>query len=333
MSSKVFYPYHYAEQALEITDLKVDIDGQPDVVNEFIDQEHRSVVLTSLEQDWSTLLIRVSVSDPNDQLQSTLPPEPPDEVIQLWIVARNKTTRLRKALPLVKKNGLWVGELPLTKSELARTTELDCFAILSADLEPADAYAWNAHERIADAPGWKLYTDIVPSMPGGALNSQWVNFEESDNPELSQRKDCVWYLDLSDEESPRLLLNEGVPQLRQTLEVEQKTSKSARVRDALIHSILQSAINELAVFSLCKANGAPLDELPDWQQKLLTSLARRDSGASEDIVANRWITSWQYGIEASHVLTEICTAVQRHLNLTHSSEYLAKSVVKDITND
>lgn len=333
MSSKVFYPYHYAEQALEIADLAVDIDAQAGAGDEFVDPEHRSVVLTSLAQNWKTLTLRVSVGDPNNQLGAVLSPESNDDVIQLWIIARNKTTRLRKSVHMQRVNDQWAGELLLTKGELARTTELECFATLSSYIEPVSGYAWRAHERIADAPGWKLYTDIVPSMPGGALNSEWVNFEDSRNPELHQRKDCVWHLDLSDAESPRLLLNESVPKLRQTLEVEQKISRSARARDTLIHSILQSAITELTVFSLSRANGAPLEDLPGWQQKLLTSLARTDADASEEIVANRWIRSWNEGSEVGQILAEISTAIQRHLNLIHSCEHLARSVEKEITND
>ena len=333
MSSKVFYPYCYAEQALEVDSLEVDLDGEEGRGNEFVDRENQSVVLTSLGSNWSTLTVRVLVSDPNSELQSVLPPEEKEQIIQLWIVARNKYTRLRRAVSLKRVGDSWEGKLSLDKGELARTTELECFATLNCDVKPEDGYAWKVGERIADAPGWRLYTDIVPAMPGGALNSEWVRFEDSENHELTQRSDCVWYLDLADEESPRLLLNEGVPNLRQTLEVEQKTGKSARIRDSLIHSILQSVINELAVFSLSKADGAAMEELPEWQQRLLISLARTDAAASEEIVVTRWITSWKGGGEAGRVLAEISTAVQRHLKLSHSCEHLAKTVEREVLND
>ncbi len=203
---------------------------------------------------------------------------------------------------------------------------------MGVNIGTVNGFASEAHQRIADAPGWKIYTDTIPPMPGGALNSRWLVFEESTRPELAQRKDCVWYLDLSDAESPELLLNEGVPKLRQTLEVEGKTGKAARVRDTLIHSILQGVIGEMAVFVLASNAGTPLEEVPDWQRKLLVTLARLEPRATEEVVAESWLDNWADNAQIGGVLNKVTAAVQRHLNLCHSSQYLADSVEAEVAN-
>lgn len=333
MPSSIFYPYRYAAEALEISEASLDIDNVTGAGNEFINNEHHSIILTSYEKDWDELKLKVMITDPNQQIDQTLYKGVTKENIQVWLVVRNTATRLRKAVLLKRNDDCWNGELSLSRDDIVRTTDIECYASLSKAIKAVEGFASNMHERIADAVSWKLYTDIVPAMPGGALNSEWLDFEQSANIELNKRKDCVWYLDLADSESPCLYLNEAVPKLRQTLEVESKTSKPARVRDALIHSILQGAINEMAVFALSKAEGADIDELSEWQKKLLTSLARKIDSGSEEAITNRWITSWQASTEAGQVLAEVTTAVQRHLNLNHSSEYLAKSVEKEIGND
>jgi len=333
MPTSIFYPYRYAAEALEISEATLDVDNVDGAGNDFINNEHHSIIMTSYESNWSNLKLKIKITDPNQQIDGTLSKGISKNDIKVWLVVRNKTTRLRKAVQLTKKNNGWNGELSLLRDEIARTTDIECYASLSRNVKKEEGFASNINERLADSVPWKLYTDIVPAMPGGALNSEWVDFKESTNPELNERKDCVWYLDLSDSESPCLYLNESVPKLRQTLEVESKTSKPARVRDALIHSILQSAIIEMTVFSLSKSQDTELDELPKWQKKLLISLAKKIDSGSEEAVVNRWRTSWESSTETGQTLAEVTTAIQRHLNLNLSSEYLAKSVEKEISND
>jgi hypothetical protein len=161
------------------------------------------------------------------------------------------------------------------------------------------------------------------------MSSEWVNFAESDRPELRERIDCVWFLDLTDTNSPKILLNEGVPQLKPALLVESRISKGARVRDALICSILQGVLGELVSFALSTSQGSDLDEIPDWQRKMLVSLARLETRASERIVAQDWLSGWADTGQISKVLTETATTIQRHLRIVHSTTYLAKSVEKE----
>ena len=333
MSSSTFYPFKYASEALQLAEVTIDLDGVVGAGTKFIDSAHHNIDLTNLNNEWSQVALHVRVSDPNEQLQNVVPNLQSLESVAVWLLIKNKSTRLRRGIKLSRSGSYWKGSALLEKDDLARTTQLECVAVLANDLSPADGYAFNSNEKIADSISWSIYSDIPPAMPGGALNNKWVDFADSENEELRTRADCVWYLDLSDGEAPRLLLNQGVPLLRETLAVEGKTSRSARVRDSLIHSVLQSVITQLALYVIETANGCTFEELGDWQRKLLLSLARTEKDRSEELVACGWIANWDSGGETFQVLKEVSTAVQRHLNLRHSSEFLARSVEKAIGDD
>ena len=334
MSEQYFHPYQFASEALQLGFEQLVLDGDDKCGPDHVDHEHHSINLTSLSGEWEGLLLAVKVTDPNGQLDNLIPEGETVDAFGVWLTARNGYTRLRKSVQLEYAEGAWRGSLSLDSRDIANTTDIGCHTALIRDVRAVSGFATRQHEVVATSPTWKIYTDTIPSMPGGALNSRWLDFSQSENVELRRRADCVWHLDLTNAESPELLLNEGVPKLRTTLEVESKTGRSARVRDSLIHSILQSAINEMAVYVLANASGEmELDELPDWQRKLLLALARKDETASEELVAARWLNSWQDPAQTSGVLAELSMSVQRHLNLYHSSQYLVQSVETEIQNE
>ena len=335
MSEGIFLPYKYEWEALEITINRILLDDKEVNVDECTDTDHHSINLVGLEDEWVKLTVIVSVSDPNNQLEKVLPKEESIDKVSVKLIIKNKYTRTRDCLTLkCNKEGQWIGDLSFLEGDVYKFTELACYAVLNSDITEVDGFASNSHDRIAGSSVWHIYTDSVPPLPGGALNSEWRNFAEDENPELNKRSDCVWYLDISDSESPRLLLNEGVPGFRTTLEVSKKTGRAARVRDALSHSVLQGVLNELAVFCLSQSNGIDaLDELPDWQRKMLLTLARRDNTSSEEAKAEEWLASWKASDQVPLVLNEITTSVQRHLNIFHSSEYLVKSVERVLDDE
>src|SRR5690606_29463589 len=101
---------------------------------------------------------------------------------------------------------------------------------------------------------------------------------------------CIWFVDLSDQMAPRLYLNEGIPNLRQALETEKKRGRVAAVRDSLIHSIIQPVLKELSVFAVLKSPAASVDDLGEWQKKLLMTLASHHHEATPKIVVDRWLS-------------------------------------------
>lgn len=334
MSESLFFPYRFASNALELEVTGLGIDGDAVEVARHVSAEQRSVSLAGRRQEWRRLRLGIAVSDPNEQLANVLPPGAPSDAVGVWLVLRNRYTRLREGVELVpREDGRWTGELELGSGDLFRTTEMQCCAVVRADLAGAPSgFAARRHERVAESPLWHVFTDTPPAMPGGALRNQWLDFATASSVELRNRADCVWFLDVSDAESPVLFLNEGVPDLRAALEVTQKTGRGARVRDALIHSILQGVLNQLAVFVLASNRSADrLDELGDWQRKMLLTLARTGHDATEELAAEKWLGAWNQrnGAEPHVVLQEVATAVQRHLSLRHSTEHLVRSVEKE----
>lgn len=329
MSSTIIYPYRFATEALQIRIASLEIDGDESLGRDCIDSNHNSINLMSLPSDWQQMTINISVLDEEEQLDGCLPDAASLDDVDVWVVARNSRTRIRKSVRLERNGSAWQGGISLGRDDMFLSTGLESFATLKHDIEPSNGYANSSRERIADSTPWTIYTDTVPPMPGGAMNSAWLNFAESDRPELRERADCVWYVDLTDASSPKLLLNEGIPQLKPALSVESKTSKGARVRDALICSILQGVLGELVSFALNTSKGSDLEEIPDWQRKMLVSLARRETRASERIVAQDWLQWWGDTGQMSRVLAETTTSIQRHLDMKHSTTQLAKSVEKE----
>ena len=334
MSESYFLPYKYAEDALEIYVDEMWVDGKAADPSKFVDIEHCSINLSGQTDGWNEIALSISVTDPNNQLSTVIPSGTGIDSLGLWLVTRNKFTRMRNAVQLAKAEAGWAGKLVLEYDDLFRFSDVVCYAVLAGEQAPAEGFASRRSERVAGSMQWKIYTDTMPPLPGGALNSEWQNFEEAENPELKKRADCVWYLDLSDFESPRLLLNECVPGLRSTLEVSKKRGKAASIRDALIHSIIQGVLNELAVFVIAKNCGVEqLEDLPDWQRKMLLMLARRENSSTERLIVENWLRIWKDKEQTEHVLLDIATSVQRHLNLFNSSKNLIKSVEGSLSDE
>lgn len=336
MSESHFLPYRYANDSLEMTIHGVAVDGAQLDLDTYANHGSAHLNLAILEQPWNTVELDIGVADANNQMKSVVPDETNIANVDVWAVLRNKYTRLRKGLELIKgKDGVWRGKLGIKRTDVVRATDLVCYAVLSKDLVARPGFAFKKGNRIADSTEWKIYTDAVPTMPGGALNSEWRNFAKDENLELRVRHDCVWFLDLADPESPRLLLNESVPGLRGTLEVSQKTGKAARVRDSLVHSILQAVLLELAVYALTESRSSAesLEDLPDWQQKMLLVLARKNGSSTEQLKVEEWLSDWKNGESTALVLRDLATCIQRHLNLVHSSEHLVKSLEREMGNE
>ena len=334
MPDNYFFPYNYAEDALELCINEIQLDGETVESGKFVDIEHCAINLAGQADGWSEIAFSISVTDPNNQLPSVLPSYADVGSLSLWLVTRNKYTRMRKANLLEKSEGGWAGKLVLEHDDLSRFSDMGCYAVLAKDHAPAEGYASGKSERVAGSMQWKIYTDTISPLPGGALNSAWLDFEQSENTELNQRADCVWYLDLSDYESPKLLLNECVPGLRSALEVSKNRGKAASIRDALIHSIIQGVLNELAVFVISKnCDVDQLEDMPDWQRKMLLMLARQVDKSTERLIVERWLRIWKDGEQTQHVLRDIATSVQRHLNLFKSSKNLVKSAGGSLGDD
>jgi hypothetical protein len=202
---------------------------------------------------------------------------------------------------------------------------IQIFAIRKRTVGGNSARACSEGERIADSAPWTVFLDDKPPVPGTSIDNEWRDFATDPNPELNRRQDSIWYLDLGVPTRPKLILNEGVPQLRKLLESEQKRGRLAYARDALVASILQPTLVVLAASVLSQAESDDLIDLNDWERGLLVAMAGQAGTGSEEITVERWLQSWR-SLDSTKVLSELQMSVQRHLKVFASSERLVKSL-------
>lgn len=322
MPESVFMPYDFADSALEISVMSIELDGRCVDPRELADDRSRSVSFAG-QTDWTTATIRLRITDPNEQLPNVLlEGELATDTVEILALAKSTEGRSRVAIPMhPTEPGAWAGELSIRRNQHRGSITLDAVAVRRRDGAPAERRAYRCAERLATSERWGLYLDDKPAMPGGAIDGEWKDFPTADLEELRSRTDCVWFLDLGDIERPKLYLNEAVAGLKQMLEVTQRTGRSARVRDAVAASIAQPVLLTLAITAVEESREIPFEELSGWKRRLLVSLAGQCDGRSEELQIEEWTEAWN-AQNRTAVIRDLTTAIQRHIGSRPVAEQL-----------
>ena len=331
MPDAVFLPYRFAEEALDLHLLELRVDGNAADPDEYVDRDAHQINLAGLEA-WQEASFSIQVKDASRQVEAMLVDgEDPELEAQVILLLRNPRSRLRKAIPLELKNdNCYEGSFSLARADWVGSVAVEAVAVRATSRDEKFGFATRAGQRIAGSCKWSLYIDDRPIMPGGAIDGQWRDFANDDNPELRSRSECGWYLDLTDHERPTLFLNEGVAGLRRILEVTAIKGRSAYLRDVSSHSILSPALLEMAVFAVNSSRGGGLSELADWRRGLLVALAKLCDGKSEEAKIESWLAANDPDAIRS-VLCDLTTAVQRYLGTFGKIEKLLRSL-EDASN-
>ena len=167
-------------------------------------------------------------------------------------------------------------------------------------------------------------------MPGGLFKGEWRDFSDEASG-LKPYESCTSFLDLSDPDRPRLLLNECIDGLKQALKSEARRGAPARVRDQLIDSIVSPVIQTLAVAALTKAasdeeesssmGGGRSPRVPR------AAVLRRHRGPPDPW----WVELWRSG-DVPEVLTEMAPLIQLHLDSGGSATKLVKEAGGRLNN-
>ena len=325
MPETVFLPYKHASQALEVSFEGICLDGEAVSVSDWVDSGHLSINL-AISDSWEKAEFDIQVKDTNDQVsEALLPGESLDHDVSVVVATRNKMSRLRSGVSLLRQGDGWAGTFELSRAEQFGVARLQVFAVRGRDGEGDPVgKAWRRGEQISDSESWSVYTDEKLQMPGGAIANEWRDFSADESPEeLRNRKDCSWHLDLSDSSRPRLYLNEGIAGLRKLLESDASKGKTAYLRESLVGSILQPVLQSLAVNIIADGEYASFEEMDDWQQKFMLSMARQSGNASEEETLKNWLTDWSDTSKA--VLHDLQTAVQRYLSVAGGTKKLIRS--------
>jgi len=327
MPEKTFLPYFYADEALEFSITEVKLDDTVVDTAGLVNYENCSINLSG-DDSWSRAEISLTISDVNQQLASALTEkENPDSNIQILLATKASKSRSRSGIVLTSSaQNQWIGILNVRKIDVSTLARIQAIAVRAADTENTESgKASLRNERIGGSSIWTVYVDEKPPMPGAAIDNEWRNFATDPSSTLNERKDCVWYLDLSNDENPRLFLNEAINDLKRLMTSEAKHGRSAAARDALATSILQPVLITLATQVIgCQKYGS-FDDLDGWQRKFLFSMAQNTSGdRSEEQTIDNWLNDWKAN-EPSKVLNDLQATVQRHLALASAAERLVNA--------
>lgn len=330
MPERRFYPYPFARDILTLSFDAIVVDGVDIPLNEVVDPETLRVGLAERPPQ-TNLKIGVSVTCQPDGLADILGPgEDPETVAAIAICSGIPSVRERAFHPCTPGgHGRWVALLTIPASDVYGQISLRPAILRTVDGNAGTGTSWRKGEQIADGPAAVIELDAKPFMPGNSLDNEWKDFgADTSPPELRSRKDLAWFLDLSNEDKPKLMLNEGISGLKKALESPAKVGKPARVRDTVAHAILQPVLLLLAHEALRTVSEGTEVEESGWRGELLCLLGKQTSGMTAQVQAEQWLRDWHNGLHVELALS-LQTAVQRHLDFGEGLEKLLKSVAGD----
>ncbi len=318
-------PYAFAGNALVCRVLDVVVDGQKRDKTDLVDASSASMTLSGLES-WSDaeLLVRVKV-DGTGLRSLVSEEEDPDETISMSMLISDGSARSRWSVPMSTADGEWQAKIRLQRHRHRGPVRCLPVAVRSIDGTTGAGLARRAGERVASGDPLTIWLFERPPMPGNAIPNQWENFAESELPELVKRSDCNWHLDLSDPDRPMLRLNEAVEGLKRILEVSGTHGHNARIRDAVIRSILEPVLTHLAIEAISTDGVESVDDLGGWRKGLLVQIARESKEGTEEHVIETWLRKWR---EVDHVavLSELSAVIQRRLD----SQTVVRNLIRDL---
>ena len=330
-----FHPYAFSGDALALQVESVVLDGDALELGLIYSPETLRVGLAERPID-RELRLGIVISDEADELAAVVQPhENPEDALSIAARLFIPSTRVRRLITCTRSiDGRWRGEVVIASTDIARRIELAPKAIRKADGSPSSGRASRRGEQVAGGELVVVELERSPPLPGNAMDAEWRDFGAVDSAEeLRVRKDLSWFIDLSRPESPKLLLNSGIAGLRQALEAPAVSGPAAKVRDAIIASILQPVLALLGVEAIASSARVPAqhgeqDVLDGWRRDLLITLAHSCGDTTEELQLERWVAAWR-AEKRTEVMVGLQTAVQRHLSLEASLRGLVLTVGGD----
>jgi len=269
MSRSEFYPFRTQPDSIQLQlvpiqeQVRRSSDGSLLIFE--LDSNHVSI----------NALIDVPPNIVNNVLDVSENEDPPVKVILLY---RSVESRYRTSIDL---NGSSSKEhlLEFKRDDWRGTVEFRACMVRTKDKPHLPAgYANKAGAILAWSGLARILFDEPRLPPGDYLRIIWKDFAESEEW-LQRQSNHLFALDTS-EEIPVIILNQGVPNAYQIFNNRASSGRIAQIRDAtfymIVHQVWSSLIADTLVnISETRMGGEEdielvLDELPGWQQALIT---------------------------------------------------------------
>jgi hypothetical protein len=319
LKKKLFYPYAFAEEELniEIVDLKVDGTSQ----QERVSSQSLAVSMQDLT-DWERASMTLKISLPEDVVSRVLPPEegstPP---WRLRISLSCEKTRWRRGYTLNPggDNGIWAGTIDINRAQLRETVKMIAYLVRTTSSGADSQFARRQATRLVSSPEWYIYVDPPSFPPGNHLEIRWEDFKLSLHKVRMENPSLLYYLDFT-ESPPVLWLNEGVIDFKPVLMSVGTIGSKAAVRNTLFDSISQTVWVALVMQAANAAPDSDSEPPEDWQRGMLSQFAPfvyRD--CSKELAVRQLIAAAKDREQIPTLIESILVGIQSRLNLVKST--------------
>lgn len=207
--SNIAYPYPVLTASdVELRVDSVEVDGLRQELNLISDREQVVALHHVKKQQWSSIILRVTVAVRGDEIG-----EGPWELPKCVAILRNRKTHVRRSVELDscgQGRGMWTGEVEMYSDEHIGRTELD--AQLVARVQGIEG-------RVIGTAVHRWTVDLEARRPTKerSIRMVWRDFTDESDPQLFTYRDDPWLVEAAGDE-PTIFLNSAVEGLRTVLE-------------------------------------------------------------------------------------------------------------------
>jgi len=326
--ARVFFPYTYFDEELDLWLNDLTVDGQ--YATNLIDSSSKTVYLENRDS-WNIVKCNVTVRIP-DHVHRKITASGSQDLWHVLLVVKSmsgsgRQIAWRKKLRLEKKgqdNKEWEGSLELDRNEEGPWVQVQAFITRSEDVE--DSSSDTAHlkgQRIASSTIWLFLIDPLTSPFGQSIRVEWKNFREDSR--FEKYPTTLHCLDFS-EEVPVLYLNDDeiYHELKVILNLKGYSGIRTAVRDVIFSSIAQPIWLSLILNSISEE--AELNGLSGWKKSVIEYiLPDLFPGAADDQDAYHELQLIKDNPEI--LLPKLLSSIQKSINIERSISRLLNSII------
>ena len=238
-------PYSFAENCIDLELESFKIDGSIRK-GTLVDEGSKSIDLTSKGFETATLKFSYNI---NEDLSEYSPEdEPPFEIL---VKVQNITTHTRRVIlrENIKDSGTF--EVILQRKDFRGQIEIEPEIVRQDSTHQQQGYATDTRKIIGDGAEWTIDID-ENSASGSGIACVCEDFSELEDERITA--DMMFYLDISNMDEPKILLNQKSEKMRNIMDNRASQGKNARIRDILNDVVFLPVMYQLLLRSLASTD-------------------------------------------------------------------------------